>query len=305
MSPSIALLNSTRRRLGPALALGLLLPALALVAGLCQSRANGLHLLWPPEADTFYLPPSKILKLASLGHSELAADLIHSRANVYFGTQLHARLPTKWLAQYLHAAIDLDPQFRRLYLAGAAMLIYNGQRIVPDMILAANTVLERGRQAFPFDWEIPFQLGFNLLYELPMDAKPDDPRIPGWRQQGVEIMRQAALYEGVPYFIPNLVAGMLTKQGSQALAVRHLEQAYAVATNEEAREQIRQKMFQLRGSQVAQDLAGRQHEFQSMVDSRYPDFPEAFSLVIGPRITSNSILTPPFRPTPHQAESTQ
>ena len=305
MSPSVVLRNSTRRRLGPALALGLLLLVLTLVAGFCQSRANALHDRWPPEADTFYLPPSKILKLASLGHSELAADLIHSRANVYFGTQLHARLPTKWLAQYLHAAIDLDPQFRRLYLAGAAMLIYNGQRIVPDMVLAANTVLERGRKAFPFDWEIPFQLGFNLLYELPMDATPDDPRIPSWRQQGVEILRQAALYEGVPYFIPTLVAGMLTKQGSQDLAVRHLEQAYAVATSEEARTQIRDKLFQLRGSQVAQDLTERQREFQSLIESRYPDFPEAFSLVIGPRITSNSILTPPFRPTPHQAESTQ
>ena len=305
MSPSVVLRNSTRRRLGPALALGLLLLVLTLVAGFCQSRANALHDRWPPEADTFYLPPSKILKLASLGHSELAADLIHSRANVYFGTQLHARLPTKWLAQYLHAAIDLDPQFRRLYLAGAAMLIYNGQRIVPDMVLAANSVLERGRKAFPFDWEIPFQLGFNLLYELPMDATPDDPRIPSWRQQGVEILRQAALYEGVPYFVPNLVAGMLTKQGSQDLAVRHLEQAYAVATSEEARTQIRDKLFQLRGSQVAQDLTERQREFQSLMESRYPDFPEAFSLVIGARITSNSILTPPFRPTPHHPESTQ
>jgi hypothetical protein len=303
MSSSIAFRNSAGRRLGPALALGLLLLVLSIVAGLCQSRANALHDRWPPEADTFYLPPSRILKLASLGHSELAADLIHSRANVYFGTQLHARLPTKWLARYLLAAIDLDPQFRRLYLAGAAMLVYNGQRIVPDMVLAANTVLERGRQAFPFDWEIPFQLGFNLLYELPMDATPDDPRIPGWRQQGVEVLRQTALYEGVPFFISNLVASMLTKQGSQELAVRHLEQAYAVSTSEEARTQIREKLLQLRGSQVVQDLAERQREFQSLVENRYPEFPEAFSLVIGPRITSNSLLTAPFRATPFRAEA--
>ena len=202
MSRTIARPTPTRRRPGPALAIGALLLALATVALLCQSRANALHGLWPPEADTFYLPPSKILKLASLGHSELAADLIHSRANVYFGTQLHARLPTKWLAQYLQTAIDLDPEFRRLYLAGSAMLIYNGQRIVPDMVLAANMVLERGRQAFPFDWEIPFQLGFNLLYELPNDASPDDPRIPGWRQQGVEILRQAASSRACPTSSP-------------------------------------------------------------------------------------------------------
>jgi len=285
------------------LAIALLLLGLSTVALLCQSRANALHDRWPPEADTFYLPPSKILKLASLGHSELAADLIHSRANVYFGTQLHARLPTKWLAAYLHAAIDLDPQFRRLYLAGAAMLIYNGQRIVPEMVLAANTVLQRGRQAFPFDWEMPFQLGFNLLYELPNDASSDDPRIPGWRQQGVEILRQAAFFEGVPYYIPNLVARMLTKEGSQDLAVRHLEQAYAVASSEEGRTQIRYKLAQLRGQQVAEDLAEKQREFQSLVDSRYPDFSEAFSLVIGPRITSNGILATPARSTSNRGAS--
>ena len=173
------------------------------------------------------------------------------------------------------------------------MLIYNGQRIVPDMILAANGVLERGRQAFPFDWEIPFQLGFNLLYELPNDASPDDPRIPGWRAQGVEILRQAALFEGVPYFIPNLVARMLTKGGSEDLAVRHLEQAYAVATSQEARAQISGKLFQLRGRQAAEDMEEKQREFQTMVNGRYPEFPEAFSIVIGPRITANGILTAP------------
>jgi hypothetical protein len=303
MLRSITPPTPTGRRPGLALAIGMLLLALSTVALLCQSRANALHDRWPAEADTFYLPPSRILKLASLGHSELAADLIHSRANVYFGTQLHARLPTKWLAQYLHEAIDLDPQFRRLYLAGAAMIIYNGQRIVPDMILAANTVLVRGREAFPFDWEIPFQLGFNLLYELPVDAPPDDPRIPGWRQQGVEILRQAALYEGVPFFIPNLVARMLTKQGSQDLAVRHLEQAYAVATSEEARTQIRYKLTELQGRQVAEDLAEKQREFQSLVDSRYPDFSEAFSLIIGPRITSNGVLATPDRSTTHREQA--
>ena len=273
------------RRLGPVLAMGLLLLFLSTVAWLCQAKAGALHSTWPPEADTFYLPRSKIIKLASLGHNELAADLIHARANVYFGSQMHARLPTKWLAQYLYTAIDLDPQFRRLYLAGSAMLIYNGQRIVPDVVLAANTVLERGRQAFPFDWEIPFQLGFNLLYELPNDAAPDDPRIPGWRQQGVEILGQAALFEDAPPYIPNLVARMLTRQGSQDLAIHHLEQAYAVATSEEARKQVQGKLAMLLGRQAVEDMAERRQEFQSLVDSRYPDFSEAFSLIIGPRIT--------------------
>jgi hypothetical protein len=271
----------------------LLLSGLLALALFSLERTRALRATWPGEADTFYLPPSKVLRLASLGHRELFADLIHARANVYFGTQLHAKMPTKWLAQYLHTAIDLDPQFHRLYLSGAAMLVYNGQRIVPDMILGANTILERGRTAFPFDWEIPYQLGFNLLFELPSDAEPNDPRIPTWRQQGVEVLRQAALFEGVPYFIPSLVARMLTKAGSQDMAVHHLEQAYAVATSNEARTQIRNKLLTLQKEGLAADLVVKAEEFQKLVQSRYPDLPEAFSLVMGPKITSNGILTAP------------
>jgi tetratricopeptide (TPR) repeat protein len=263
------------------------------VAHLCLDRANRLRSHWPPEADTFYLPPSSSLKVASLGHSELAADLIHARANVYFGTQMHARVPTKWLAKYLHAAIDLDPNFQRLYVAGAAMLIYNGQRITPDMVLAAIDVLERGRKAFPFDWEYPFQIGFNYLFELPQDAGEDDPRVPGWRQRGVDWLRQAALYEGVPYYIPNLVARMLTKQGAEDLALRHLEQAYAVATNPDARTQIHNKLIALHAERSSDQLEEGLKTYRRMIEERFSYAPEAFSIVAGQRITAKAILERP------------
>ncbi len=268
-------------------------------ASLCLGHATRLRAAWPPEADTFYLPPSSALRVASLGHRELFADLIHARANIYFGTQLHARMPTKWLANYLHAAIDLDPQFQRLYIAGAAMLVYNGQRIVPDMVLASNAVLERGRKAFPFDWEFPFQMGFNYLFELPQDAGEDDPRVPGWRQQGVELLRQAALYEGVPYYVPTLVARMLTKTGADDLAIRHLEQAYAVATNREAREQIKAKLYALRQQRTSAELEQHLHAFEAMVAGRMAGSPEAFAIVMGPRTTALGVLAPPHPPTAH------
>ena len=280
--------SSTGLRRGLLVAVGL--GVLVAVAGLCLRRAQGLRAAWPPEADTFYLPPSAALRVASLGHTELLADLIHARANVYFGTQLHTRMPTKWLANYLHSAIDLDPQFQRLYLAGAAMLIYNGQRITPDMVLAAIEVMARGRKAFPFDWELPFQMGFNYLFELPQDAGEDDPRVPGWRQQGVELLRQAALYEQVPYYVPTLVARMLTKSGGDDLAIRHLEQAYAVATNHEAREQIRNKLVAMRAQRLSQQLEENLQAFEQMVADRIPGSPEAFALVVGPRTTALGIL---------------
>jgi hypothetical protein len=297
MSPAPYSANS-RHRAGLALAVLAGLGALSAVSGLCLARANRLRDSWPPEADTFYLPPSSTLHVASLRHTELLADLIHARANVYFGTQLHAKMPTKWLANYLNAAIDLDPQFQRLYIAGAAMLIYNGQKITPDMVLASLQVLERGKQAFPFDWEFPFQMGFDYLFELPQDAGEDDPRVPGWRQRGVEMLRQAALYEAVPYYIPSLVARMLTKTGGDDLAIRYLEQAYAVATNPEAREQIKGKLVTLRGQRLSVQLEENLRVFEKMVGDRLPGSPEAFAIVAGPRTTALGMLARPVASAP-------
>jgi hypothetical protein len=272
------------------------------VGGICLGRANRLRATWPPEADTFYLPPSSSLRVASVGHNELAADLIHARANVYFGTQMHARVPTKWLANYLHTAMDLDPKFERLYLAGAAMLIYNGQHISPDMVLAAIDVLNRGHKAFPFDWEFPFQLGFNYLFELPQDAGEDDPRVPDWRQRGVEWLRQAAMYEGVPYYIPNLVARMLTKHGADDLAIRHLERAYAVATNPEARSQIHNKLIALHAQRASAQLEEGLATYRHMIDKRFPYAPEAFSIVVGERVTAPAVLAAQQQPAQLQAQ---
>jgi hypothetical protein len=291
----------SRRAVGLASVLLAGIGVLAGLAAVCLARANRLRERWPPEADTFYLPPSSALRVASLGHRELFADLIHARANVYFGTQLHARVPTKWLARYLHTAIDLDPKLEPLYRSGAAMLVYNGQRITPDAVLSSNEVLERGRKAFPFDWELPFQLGFNYLFELPQDAGEDDPRVPAWRQQGVEILRQAALFADVPYYVSSLVARMLTKSGADDLAIRHLEQAYAVAANPEARAQIKGKLMNLRRQRLSDELEDHYRAFEAMVADRVPGSPEAFALVVGPRTTAPAVLAPPPPPHPERA----
>lgn len=246
-------------------------------------RATALRATWPAEADTFYLPTSRTLKVMSLGHHELFADLIAAKTNVYFGTQILGKGAQRWLASYINTAVDLDPRFQRLYLSGAAMLIYNGQEVTKETVLAANELLERGLRAFPLEWELYFQLGFNYLYELPKLAAKEDKRVPHWRQRGIEALQKAALFEDVPYWLPGLVARVLTKSGSDEMAIRHLEQAYAVAATEEARAQIRFKLQSLRGKQFSQQLEEERRRFQEMIDSRYPYAPDAFSVIAGPR----------------------
>ena len=78
--------------------------------------------------------------------------------------------------------------------------------------------------------------------------------MPAWRQRGVEALRQATLLDGVPPWLPNLAAQMLTKQGGEELALRHLEQTYAVTSDEATREQIRRKLASLRDTAIAAAL---------------------------------------------------
>jgi hypothetical protein len=283
-------------RLRAALALGSLLLLAGGLTFVARRQAAGLRAGWPPEADLMYLPTATTLRRLSLGHTELAADLVAARANVYFGTQLAARAPQRWLDQYLHTALDLDPRFHRLYASGAAMVVYHGGKITPEDVLKANAILERGVKVFPTDWNLVFQLGFNQFFELP-SVRPDDPRLPAWRQAGLEVLRRAALLEGVPPWLPSLVARLLTRQGAEALAIKHLEQAYAATSSAETREQIGAKLEELRGRRLREEVEEGRRQFEADLARGYPYAPEAFSVIAGPR-RDHGVELPATAPAP-------
>lgn len=259
--------------------------ALVVVAGTGRALtgARALRASWPTEIDTLALPRATVLRLVSLGHPEMAADLVTARANVYFGSQLAARADHRRLDEALATAVDLDPHFHRLYARGAAMLVYTGQAFTVDALTRANTLLERGERTFPDDWELPFQRGFNLLFELPKLTGEDDPRVLDWRQRGVDALRNAATLDGAPPWLANLAARMLTQAGGEALAIRSLEQTYAITSNEDTRAEISRKLSELRQRHAATDLAEGAAALARSIEQRYPYAPEAFSLVAGPR----------------------
>lgn len=265
------------------LAAGTVAAVALLVTALSLRAALHLRAAWPREAATLMLPPASALRVLSLGHTETAADLIAARANVYFGAQIADKGEQRALERALDLAVTMDPQFHRLYLRGAAMLVYNGHDITVDALLAANRLLERGGREFPGDWEIPFQIGFNFLFELPRLVGEDDPRVPDWRQRGVEALRQSTLLDGAPPWLPNLAARMLTKEGGEELAMRHLERSYAVTSNPTTRAEIARKLAALHGRRRAEELREGAAALEKLVREGYPYAPEAFSIILGPR----------------------
>jgi hypothetical protein len=286
------------------------LVVLVALTGHARGRAFGLRSGWPAEADTLYLPGSRAIKVMSLGHTEMAADLIAARTNVYFGTQLTLKGPQTWLARFLNAAVDMDPHLKPIYARGAAMLVYDGKEISLASVTAANDLLRRGVKAYPDEWDLWFQLGFNLAFELPKLVPRDDPRAKAWKKEGLEYLRRSTLFEGIAPHIASLVARMMTDQGERELAIRHLEQSFAVTSDPLAREQIRNKLTNLIGLHYSQSFDREVGRLGRVTETRYPYAAESFSLLAGPRIPAivdpawspAEDLEPPLAPQPSPAK---
>jgi hypothetical protein len=117
-------------------------------------------------SEAYLLPDPATLSVIGLGHQELMADTIWLRALSYFAVHLTDDKEYLWLDRYIDTIIDLDPNFRMIYIWAGTVTMYGGQVIDNQAILSSNHFLERGLESYPFDWQINFMLGCNYLFEL-------------------------------------------------------------------------------------------------------------------------------------------
>ena len=210
-----------------------------------HAEATSRRSALPPEADLLYLPRAEVIRVAAIGHTELAADLVWVRAVIYSGEELAHRGRMQWLDRYLDTLLTLDPTFRRPYQWAGVVTMYNGRPITNEMVRASNRYLELGAARFPGDWEFPFMLGANYLSEL----KTDDPAQKAkWRRLAGEYIRRAASLGGGPSWLPLLAATLFSQEGATDLAIRHLEEVYASTEDPRVREDVRKRLNQLRAA---------------------------------------------------------
>jgi len=115
-------------------------------------RMRGSHRL---IEELSYFPSGRFLKQAVLGYDHLAADLVWVRAIQYFGQHRLTDLKFEHLSHILDILTTLDPQFVHAYTFGSLVLIdYAGGRD------EALSLLKKGMEENPLQWEIPFTAGF-------------------------------------------------------------------------------------------------------------------------------------------------
>jgi tetratricopeptide (TPR) repeat protein len=140
----------------------------------------------------------RLVKLACLGYTGLAADIYWTRAVQYFGGKHHEKsLRYDLLRPLLGLTTDLDPRLTVAYEFGSFFLAQKPPEGAGDP-QAAVELVKKGIAANPRDWRLYYHLGFVEYVErqdlkAAADAFEAGSRIPGalpWMKVMAASMRQ-------------------------------------------------------------------------------------------------------------------
>ena len=171
------------------------------------------------------LPKGEYLKPALLGYHHLGADVLWLRLVQVVGKKRNSPDEYEWMYHALDVITTLDPQYAYAYYAGGVILGDLANR--PDL---SNRLLEKGVNANPEVWNIPFLLGYNYYFLLGDPAK------------GAEYIMRAASLPDRPAYLPGLATRMAAEAGSPDTALAFLQARLRETQDQEMREVLAYRM---------------------------------------------------------------
>ena len=171
------------------------------------------------------LPKGEYLKPALLGYHHLGADFLWLRLIQVIGKKRNSADEYEWMYHALDVITTLDPQYAYAYYAGGVILGDLANR--PDL---STRLLEKGVNANPEVWNIPFLLGYNYYFLLGDPAK------------GAEYIMKAARLPDGPSYLPGLATRMAAEAGNPDTALAFLEVRLADTQDPEMREVLANRM---------------------------------------------------------------
>jgi len=171
------------------------------------------------------LPKGEYLKPALLGYHHLGADILWLRLIQVIGKKRNSADEYEWMYHALDVITTLDPQYAYAYYAGGVTLGDLANR--PDLSIR---LLEKGVNANPKVWNIPFLLGYNYYFLL------DDPA------KGAEYIMEAARRPDGPSYLPGLATRMAAEAGNPDTALAFLEARLLETDDPEMREVLAKRM---------------------------------------------------------------
>jgi hypothetical protein len=181
----------------------MLIVAVGWLQGLLDQRQDQTRLQIEGLAQ---LPKGEYLRPALLGYHHLGADILWLKLVQVIGKKRNSDDEYEWMAHALDVITTLDPQYAYAYYVGGVLLGDLAQR--PDL---SNQLLERGVEANPGVWNIPFILGYNYYFLMGDSAK------------GAKYIMRAATLPDRPAYLPGLATRLSVEAGSPATALSFLE----------------------------------------------------------------------------------
>lgn len=192
-----------------------------LLAGLALGAAAALSLGFAERElarpyDVSYVPPSRVVRLASLGQRLLAADLYWLATVQYIGEKEGPASARGWERLYplLDLVTDLDPRHGYAYQTGGIVLSTVGR------LEESDAILEKGVAQGPPYWTFGYYLAFNAWFYR------------GDYQAGARWAEVAARTPGASPNISHLALSLASKSGSPEQAITLIEELRATVKDE-------------------------------------------------------------------------
>lgn len=255
-----------------------LLAAAALVRGL----AHGRYRAGQTYADVYYVPPAVWLPALSLGYREAMADLLWTRALVYFGDEMRQRGRVAHVFDYAEAMLALDPHFRAVYRWVGVAGVYRPQPVSPADIRRAIDFLKEGSRRFPEDGELAWTLGATLAFELsPLLDDPEQKR--RVQAQAAEYLSVAVRLGAAPDWAVLTNAALLGRVGRAEQAARHLEEMFLTVDDPRTRAAMAERIRELRSEVEAEAFVHAMEDGERRRLRSFPYLSPTLFLMVGER----------------------
>jgi hypothetical protein len=230
--------------------------------------------------DAYYLPPTAWLPLLGLGYQHALADLIWTRALVYFGEQVGRKGEARFIYEHADAIIALDPDMRAAYRWIAMASLYRPIAPTAEAGYKAVSYLERAVHRWPEDGQLQWDLGATLRFELaPLIKDPaEKERV---IERSAEPLMNAARLGAGPAWLALSSSSLLQKLGRKEQALRHLEEMYSTVSDPDVKEQLGERIATLRSQTYAEAFREANKAFEAARSKNYPYLSPSLFLLMG------------------------
>lgn len=258
------------------------------LAGLLAVCALGIAVIQPRMSETtrkvkerddvFLLPPPKQLRAMSLGYRAAFTDMLWAKLLVEYGIHAHEKRAFPDITRYVDGILALEPTFPTIYKYVDTMLIFAPDgKAGPREARLARAYLERGTRERPYDADMWLSYGQYCAFLAPSFLE-DENEIERWRVDGAKAITHAVEL-GSDAQKSLSATSILSKAGERKATIQHLQRAYAMTDDVDAREQILRKLRSLEATSEAADATSVvEREWQT----RYGFLSRGTTLLVGP-----------------------